>query len=59
MYKLVSDIKGSRWSFLNGYYIFSNVVWLSSLEEVNKYTLIDENGKEIDIDINDFIVKAW
>lgn len=59
MYKLVSDIKGSRWSFLNGYYIFSNVVWLSNLEEVNKYTLIDENGKEIDVDINDFIVKAW
>lgn len=59
MYKLVSDIKGSRWSFLNGYYIFRNVVWLSNLEEVNKYTLIDENGKEIDVDINDFIVKAW
>ena len=58
MHKLVSDIKGSRWSFLNGYYIFSNVVWLSSLEEANKYTLIDENGKEIDVDINDFIVKA-
>lgn len=59
MYKLVSDVKGSRWSFLNGYYIFSNVVWLSSLEEANKYTLIDENGKEIDVDISDFIVKAW
>ena len=59
MYKLVSDIKGSRWSFLNGYYIFSNVVWLSSLEEASKYTLIDENGKKIDVDINDFIVKAW
>ena len=57
MYKLVSEV-GTRWSYLGGEQIYSNVVWISNLEDANKYTLIDGNGKEIDIDINNFIVEA-
>ena len=57
MYKLVSNIKGSRWSFCGGYYIFGNVVWLSNLEDVSKYSLIDEDGKDIEIDIKSCLVE--
>ena len=57
MYKLVSNIDGSRWSYLNGYYIFGNVVWLLDLKDIGKYTLIDADGKKIDIKNEDFLVK--
>ena len=55
MLKLVSA-KG-RWSFLNGYQIYGNVVWLSNREEANKYTLIDENGNKLDVNVEDYIVE--
>ena len=58
MYKLVSNIEGSRWSYLNGYYIFGNVVWLKK-ENINKYTLIDANGNKIpDIENEDLLVEV-
>lgn len=50
MYKLVSDV--GRWSYLNGEMVFSNVVWIGDKDEAKKYTLIDENGEKIDVDIN-------
>lgn len=58
MYKLVSNIEGSRWSYLNGCYIFGNVVWLKK-ENINKYTLIDAKGKKIpDIKNEDLLVEV-
>ena len=57
MHKLVSNIDGSRWSYLNGYNIFGNVVWLLDLEDIGKYTLIDADGGKIDIKNKDFLVE--
>lgn len=56
MYKLVSNIDGSRWSYLDGYNIFGNVVWLLDLEDIGKYTLIDENGDKINVKNEDFLI---
>lgn len=58
MYKLVSDIEGSRWSFMDGYHIFGKVVWLTSKDEISKYKLIDCKGNEIDIKNENFLVKC-
>ena len=57
MHKLVSNIDGSRWSYLNGYNIFGNVVWLLDLEDIGKYTLIDADGDKVDIKNEDFLVE--
>ena len=57
MHKLVSNIDGSRWSYLNGYNIFGNVVWLLNLEDIGKYTLIDADGDKIDIKNEDFLIE--
>ena len=57
MYKLVSNIDGSRWSYLNGYNIFGNVVWLSNLEDIRKYTFIYADGNKIGIKNEDFLVE--
>ena len=56
MYKLVSDV--GRWSFLNGEMIFSNVVWIDSIDEAKKYTLIDENGENMNVDTKSCLVKV-
>lgn len=58
MYKLVSNIDGSRWSYLNGYNIFGNVVWLLGLGDIGKYTLIDADGNKIGIKNEDFLVEG-
>ena len=55
MYKLVSA--NGRWSFLNGYQIYGNVVWLSNRDEASKYTLIDDNGNKVDINVEECIVE--
>ena len=49
MYKLVSEIDGSRWAVKDNSMIFSNVVWMSTKEDSYRYHLIDENGNEIKI----------
>ncbi len=54
MLKLVSE-EGTKWSYLNGYYIFGNVVWLSNEDEARKYTLLDEDGNKIDIDVENYL----
>ena len=58
MYKLVSDIDGTRWSYMNGYYVFGHVVWLTSKEEASKYSLIDKDGNKIDVDSKKFLIKS-
>lgn len=57
MCKLVSNIKGSRWSFYDGYQIYGNVVWLCNEDEISKYKLINEKGEEININPREFLVK--
>lgn len=44
LYKLIAE--NGRWKYLNEM-IFSNVVWVSSIEDAKKYTLIDDEGKDI------------
>ena len=51
MWKLVSPKEEWKWSFLNGYNIFQYVVHLLKKSDINKYQLIDENGKVVDYDI--------
>lgn len=58
MFKLVSPIENGRWSFLNGYHIFSNVVWLMDKNEIAKYKLIDENDNEVNINIEDCLTES-
>ena len=55
MLKLVSEV-GTRWSFMDGYQVYGNVVWLMDREDAKNYTLIDKNGKKCNIDVNDYIV---
>lgn len=57
MYRLVSDIDGSRWSYLNGYMLFGNVVILCSKDEASKYVLIDENGKKIEVNPSKYLME--
>ena len=55
MYKLIAPC--GRWKYLNEL-IFSNVVWVSSLEDARNYTLIDDNGKDIPLEkpIGEYLV---
>ena len=53
MLKLVSPIENGRWSFLDGYHIFDFDVVLLSRDDVRKYKLIDGNGDEIDVNIEE------
>jgi len=55
MLKLVSEV-GNRWSFINGYQIYGNVVWLSKKEDIRKYSLINEKGEKIDINPENCLV---
>lgn len=57
MYKLISPIDNGRWSFLDGYHIFKNVVWLMNKSEIRKYKLINEDGNEVKIDLNTCLEK--
>ena len=58
MYKLVSNIKGSKWSFMNGCNIFNmQTVWLSKKEDARKYSLLDENDNKLDAKVEDFLVE--
>lgn len=56
MYKLVSDV--GRWSFLNGHYVFGNVVWIGDLNDVSKYSLVDDNGNAMDFDVEKCLEKC-
>ena len=53
MYKLVSPIENSRWSFLDGFHIFNCDVTLLYKDDVKKYKLIDEDGNLININVED------
>jgi hypothetical protein len=55
MLKLVSEV-GTRWSFMNGYQVYGNVVWLMDVEDAKNYTLIDKDGNKMNVDSNDYIV---
>jgi hypothetical protein len=54
MLKLISE-EGTKWSYLNGYNIFGNVVWLSDKDDIRKYTLLNEAGDKINVDIKNFL----
>ena len=56
MYKLVSEV-GTRWSYLGGEQIYSNVVWMSNKEEASRYTLLDNKGEKIDIDVEEYLIE--
>lgn len=59
MYELVSNIEGTKWSFLEGYYIFDfQTVTLLKKEDYRKYELLDKNGKKIDVDVKEFLVET-
>ena len=51
MWKLISPKEEWRWSFLDGYYVFKNVVYLMERNDIYKYKLIDENGNKVDYDL--------
>ena len=55
MLKLVSE-KG-RWATHGNTMIFSNVVYLCSLEDMNLYHLIDENGNDMHVKQADYLVQ--
>ena len=55
MLKLISE-EGTKWSYLDGYNIFGNVVWLLDKDDIGKYTLLDAAGNKIDVDIKNFLV---
>ena len=57
MYKLVSTKADTRWSFLDGYHIFGNIVYLMDKEEVSKYSLVDKNFKKLDVKVDDYIIE--
>lgn len=57
MYKLVSEV-GTRWSYLGGEQIYSNVVWMSNKEEASRYALLDSNGEKINIDVDEYLIKC-
>jgi hypothetical protein len=58
MYKLVSEIEGSKWSYCDGYQIYSNIVWVGDKDDAKKYKLIDSNGKEIKINLEDYLFEC-
>ena len=51
MYTLESEV--GRWSFKDGYQIYSNVVWLSKKEDAKDYKLVDENGNDIPFNLDE------
>lgn len=53
MLKLISEV--GRWAVKDNSMIFSNVVWVGSVEEAYKYHLIDDDKNEIKINIKDYI----
>lgn len=55
MWKLVSPKEEWRWSFLDGYYVFKNVVYLMERNDIYKYKLIDENGNKIDCNLEKYL----
>lgn len=55
MWKLVSPKEEWKWSFLDGYYIFKNVVYLIERNDIYKYKLIDENGNKIDCNLEKYL----
>lgn len=55
--KLVSNIEGTRWSFLDGYSVYSNVVYLMGLDDVRKYKLINENGEDLKVNVKNYLVE--
>jgi len=58
MYELISNIEGSKWSFLKGYHIFDfQRVALLKKEDYRKYELLDKNGKKMDVDVKEFLVE--
>lgn len=58
MYKLVSNIKGSKWSFLDGYNVFNTqTVWLLDKKDMWKYNLLDKDGNKINISVEKFLVE--
>ena len=57
MYKLVSNIDGSKWSYLNGRCIFDEDVLMLDTEDIHKYVLIDGDGNRIDINVKDCLIK--
>lgn len=54
MWKLISDY--GHWSFLDGYHIFGNVVWLMNKDEVRKYRLLDDDYNPVDINVQAYLV---
>ncbi len=58
MYKLVSNIKGSKWSFLDGYNVFNTqTVWLLDKKDMWKYYLLDKDGNKINISVEKLLVE--
>ena len=57
MWKLISPKEEWKWSFLDGYYVFKNVVYLMERNDIYKYKLIDENGNKFDYDLIKCLVK--
>ena len=55
MYKLVGK-PGTRWSYLGGEQIYCNVVWISNKEDASKYSLINNKGEKIDIDVDECLI---
>lgn len=55
MWKLVSPKDEWKWSFLNGYHIFKNVVYLLEKDDVSKYHLIDEKGNKVDCGLEKYL----
>lgn len=55
MVKLVAE--NGRWATKDNDMIFSNVVWCKDKEVALKiYHLIDENGNDMKVNVEDFIV---
>lgn len=52
--KLVT--REGRWATKDNTMIFGNIVYLCNLDDIALYHLIDDNGNEIRVDINEFLV---
>lgn len=57
MYKLVSKIEGTKWSLLNGIKIIEGDILLLDKNDLHLYSLIDKDGKKIDLNKNSLLVK--
>ncbi len=57
MYKLVSNVKGSKWRLLNGIKVLDGDVLILDKFDLRLYDLIDEDGNKIDVNKNDLLVK--